>query len=232
VGSERKEIHVCPQYYQDILTRIGGRNRYDEPNFKLVWAQYETYVAGGEWSVDEAYYRGYRKLLLGSGEPCWTLIQWHDAIEYGTPEAYYVRNYDESTGLQILGEYPYGGRYEVVYNLRWHTMENGKLTFHTMPLNNTLIDKVLPIMLMARGISWLKTKAAAEELKRREEDEKTRMIEKHLQEKDTGLGSGAVSFTRQGIRSTEIDRRMIEMQRMWNQLARAAAELPKGMSTR
>jgi hypothetical protein len=230
--SDRREINVCPQYYQDILTRIGGVNRYDSPNFKLVWSQYETYVAGGIWSVDEQYFKGYRRLLLGSGEPCWTLLQWHDAIEYGTPESYYVQNYDADSSLQILGEYPYSGRYEVVFNLRYHQMEDNKLTFHTMPLNNTLIDKILPIMLMARGISWMKTKAAAMELQRQEEEEKTRMIERHLQDNAPAFGRSAVSFTRQGVRSTEIDKRMIEMQRMWNTLAKAAAEMPKGMSTR
>jgi hypothetical protein len=230
--SDRREINLCPAYYQDRLTHIGGVNRYDEPNFKLVWAQYETYVAGGIWSVDEEYFKGYRRLLLGSGEPCWTLLQWHDAIEYGTPESYYVANYDESSGLQNLGEYPYNGRYEVLYNLRWHEMEDNRLTFKTMPLNNTLLDTILPIMLMARGISWMKTKAAAMELQRQEEEEKTRMIERHLQDNAPAFGGSAVSFTRQGVRSTEIDKRMIEMQRMWNQLAKAAAEMPKGMSTR
>jgi len=229
---KRKEINVCPQYYQDRITHVGGLNRFDQPNFKLVWAQYETYVAGGEWSVDESYFKGYRRLLLGSGEPCWTVLQFHEAIEYGCPESYYVQNYDDQSGLQILGEFPYSGRYEVLYNLRWHEMVDNRLTMHTMHLNNVLIDRILPIMLMARGISWEKTKAAAEELRRREEGEKTQMIERHLKENAPEFGGSQVSFTRQGIRSTEIDRRMIEMQRAWNQLAKAAAALPKGISTR
>lgn len=230
--SERREVNICPENYAERLRFIGGENRYGDPNFKLVWAQYETFIAGGIWSVDEQYYKGYRRLLLGSGEPCWTLLQWHDAIEYGTPESYYVQHYDNESGLQLLGEYPYSGRYEVLFNLRWHEFENGRLSLHTMPLSMTTIERVMPIVLMARGISWMKTKAAAEELRRREEDEKTRMIERHLQDNAPAFGGSSVSFIRQGVRSTEIDRRMIEMRNAWNRLARAAAELPKGMSTR
>ena len=230
--TDRREINVCPEEAQARLTHVGGVNRYDEPNFKLVWAQYETFVAGGIWSVDEEYFKGYRRLLLGSGEPCWTLLQWHDAIEYGTPESYYVQHYDADSGLQLLGEYPYFGRYEVLFNLRWHEFDNGKLSLHTMPLSMTTIERVIPVVLMARGISWMKTKAAAEELRRREEEEKTRMVERHLQDNAPAFNGSSVSFTRQGVRSTEIDKRMIEMQRMWNQLARAAKEMPKGMSTK
>jgi hypothetical protein len=229
---DHRESNICPAYYQDRLTHVGGVNRYDEPNFKLVWAQYETYVAGGVWSVDEEYFKGYRRLLLASGEPCWALLQWHDAVEYGTPESYYVMNYDRDTGLQILGEYPYSGRYEVLYNLRWYEMENDRLTFHTMPLNNTLVDTVLPIILMARNISWEKTKAAHMALMQKEEDEKTRMIERHLRDNAAPFGGSAVSFARQGVRSTEIDRRVAEMSKVWNSLARSAAQLPKGMSTK
>jgi hypothetical protein len=226
-----QERNICPADFQDRLTFIGGVNRYDEPNFKLVWAQYETYTAGGVWSVDEQYYRGYRQLLAGSGEPCWTLMQYHAPEEYGTPESYYVQNYDSDTGLQILGEYPHSGRWEVLYNLRWNSMENDRLTFHTMPLNNFLLDTVMPIILAAKDISYEKRKAAYEEMRARDEAEKLSEIERHLRDKAVPFTQG-VSFSRQGIRSTIVDQKMIEMQRMWNQLAKAARDLPVGPSTK
>jgi hypothetical protein len=227
-----QERNICPADFQDRLTFIGGVNRYDEPMFKLVWSQYETYTAGGVWSVDEKYYMGYRQLLAGSGEPCWTLMGWHAPEEYGTPERWYVDNYDESTGLQILGEYPYFGRYEVMYNLRWNSMEDDKLTFHTMPLNNFLLDTVMPIILAAKDISYEKRKAAYEKMRAREEAEKLGEIERHLRDKAVPFGGNGISFSRQGIRSTIVDQKMIEMQRMWNQLAKAARELPIGSSTK
>src|SRR5690349_21586913 len=133
------EINITPEDFQDRLNQIGGFNRYDEPCFLVVWGQGGhpecTYRAGGVWSVDEQYFHGYRDLLKTSGEPCWSLLQWHDALEYGTPESYYVNNYDEGTGLQILGEYPYSGRYEILFNLRHKEMIPGEgLKFEHMPL--------------------------------------------------------------------------------------------------
>src|ERR1700734_3111728 len=103
------ERNLAPDDFQERLTYLGGVQKYDSPNFKIGWAQYETFRAGGVWSVDEKYYLGYRDLLSGSGEPCWTLFQYHAPEEYGSPESYYVQNYDETTGLQLLGEYPYSG---------------------------------------------------------------------------------------------------------------------------
>jgi hypothetical protein len=44
--------------------------------------------------------------------------------------------------------------------------------------------------------------------------------------------SGAVSYTRQGIRSTVIDKKMMEMQRTWAATANAAKGLRPGLQTR
>ena len=215
IGPERNQP---PEDFNERLKFIGGINRYDEANFKLGWAQTITFRAGGVWSVDEKYYLGYRDLLAGSGEPCWALLQWHAPEEYGSPEGYYVTNYDETTGLQILGEYPYSGRYEVLYNLRWNEIEGGKITFHTMPLNNSVFDQVAKIVAIAKDISIERTKAAYLAARQAEEDAKLGDVERHLRDKETPFVQGAVSFTRQGIRSTVIDRKMVEMQRAWSQM--------------
>jgi len=229
---EGAERNVAPEDFQERLTLVGGVNKYDEPCFKIGWAQYETLVAGGVWSVDERYYKGYRRLLLGSGEPCWTLFQHHSPEEYGSPEAYYVANYDDTTGLQLLGEYAYSGRYEVLYNLRWHEMENGKLTFHTMPLNNAVFDVVAQIVHLAKDISVEKTKAAYLAAKEAEEASKLADVERHLRDKAIPFSGGAVSFTRQGIRSTVIDAKARAMQQKWSQLAKSAAQFKPGLQTR
>lgn len=225
------ERNLPPEEFQERLTYLGGVNKYDEPNFKIAWAQYETYIAGGTWSVDEAAFTGYRRLLSGSGEPCWSLYQWHAAEEYGTPESYYVSNYDEATGLQILGEYPYQGRVEILYNLRWHTMENDRLTFHTMPLSTTTFDSLIPVIMLARDVSVEKRKAAWLAARETEEREKLASVERHLMEKAIPF-TGSVSYSRQGIRSTEIDAKMLLLQREWNNLANAGAQFRKGLQTR
>lgn len=232
----KPEMNMTPDDFQERLTYIGGVNRYDEPNFVLWWGQYGhgpgSFRAGGVWSVDEHYFIGYRDLLRGSGEPCFCLGQWHDAMEYGSPEGWYVGNYDETAGLQTLGEYAYSGRYELLYNLRFHEMEDGKLSFHTMPLNNTVFDVVANIVQIAKDISIEKTKAAYLAAKEVEENAKLGDVERHLREKALPFAGSAVSFTRQGIRSTVIDKKMMDMQRKWSQLANAAKDFRPGIQTR
>lgn len=224
------ERNLPPDDFQERLAFVGGVNRYDEPNFRLAWAQTETYVAGGIWSVDEQYFRGYRRLLAGSGEPCWSLLQWHAPEEYGSPEAYYVTNFDEASGLQILGEYPYSGRVEILYNLRWHEMVNNRLEFHTLPLNNYLLNVLVPMIRMAEGISLEKRRAAWLDARARGEEERLAAIERHLRD-NTQPYTGAVSYARQGIRSTAIDQRALELQRYWNQISENARRFRIGLQT-
>lgn len=227
------ERNLPPEEFQDRLTFVGGVNKYDEPNFKIGWAQYETFTAGGVWSVDERYYKGYRQLLAGSGEPCWTLFQWKAPEEFGSPEAFYIANYDESTGLQILGEYPYSGTYSVLYNLRWNEIVNGRIEFHTLPLNTRVFDVVAQIIALAKDISIERTRAAYLAAKEAERRANVVETERHLLDRSIPFSGGAVSYTRQGIRSTVIDAKMRRMQQRWNSLAKSAAQFTRpGLQTR
>jgi len=230
------EMNMTPPDFQERLTYVGGTNRYDEPNFILWWGQYAwgpgSFRAGGVWSVDEKYFRGYRDLLKGSGEPCWVLGQWHSPEEYGTPERWYVENHDEASGLQILGEFAYFGRYECLFNLRWHELVNGRITFHTLPLNSRVFDVVAQIIHLAKDISIERTRAAYLAAREAEESAKLADVERHLRDRATPF-SGAVSFTRQGVRSTVIDAKVRALQQKWSQLAKSAAQFSKpGLQTR
>lgn len=229
VGPER---NMPPEQFQRRLTELGGLTKYDSPRFRIWWSQYGygdgSYRAGGTWSVGEAYRSGYRDLLRGSNEPCWTLGMWHDAIEYGSPESYYVQNLDEETGLQQMGGYPYAGRVEVLFNLRWHERVGNRLEFHTMPLSTWTFDLVVPIIVKALELSAEKRIAACEEARRLDEEEKEHAIERKLRDNATPF-TGAVSYGRQGIRSTAIDKKMIELQREWTNLSNAAKKFRKGL---
>lgn len=226
-----QERNYPPEEFNEYLRYIGGENRYGENMFKLAWAQTETAVRGGTWSVEEATVSGYRRLLAGSGEPCWMLLQWHAPEEYGSPESYYVQNYDEASGLQILGEYPYSGRYEVLYHLRWNEMIEGKLTLHTFPLERWMLDMIVPIVIAAKDVSIEKRKAAYLDAKQKAEDEKASDIERHLHDREIPF-TGNVSYTRQGIRSTIIDQKMLELNRAWSDLQLAARKFRPGLQTR
>jgi len=108
----------CPKQFQDRLTKEGGLNRYGQPNFKVVWGQTETMrIAGRD---------GYRETLTGFGEACWILMRWVPAETYGPPDIFYFENYDKSSGLQFMGEYPWKGRYQTLFPMRTMEEVNGK----------------------------------------------------------------------------------------------------------
>jgi hypothetical protein len=227
--------YICPEEFQERLTDIGGVNRYDEPNFLLVWSQggcpQATYRAGGTWAGEgQVSYTGYRDLLIGGGVPCWALMQWHNALEYGTPEIYYVQNYDVDSDLQTLGEYPYHGRYQMLYNLRWCEMRNGHMFFEMMPLNTFLLETVVPIITAAKDISWEQTKAAMRDLKEKEDKADINMIEDVMRSNSLAFKGNAVSYQRQGCRTSLVDKKIETMQRSWNKMMLNANRLGRGIN--
>lgn len=235
--TDKYQQYLCPEEFQERLTKIGGVNRYDEPNFSIVWSQgggdHSRYRAGGAWYVDGLpSFEGYRDLLVGGGVPCWALLQWHDAIEYGTPEMYYVQNYDEQTGLQIIGEYPYFGRYQMLYNLRWTERRGKDLYFEAMPLNSFLLETVIPIITAAKEISWEKTRAALTDIKEREDAADIAAIEDVMRASALPFHGNPVSYTKQGCRTSLVDKKIEQMTRNWNLIQSRVSSLGKGLSQR
>lgn len=229
------QIYVCPEEFQERLTQVGGINKYDEPNFRLVWSQggdeYATFRAGGEWTVEGMpSFSGYRDILKGGGTPSWALLQWHDAIEYGTPESYYIMNRDPDSGLQDLGEYPYYGRYEVLYNMRWTERVGNKLVFESLPLTGFLLNTVIPIIIQAKDISWEKTKAALKDQKEKEDRADLDMIEDVMRDAKVPFGGNIVSYTKQGCRTNLIDKKVEDMTRNLNKMIYNARSLTKGLN--
>ena len=97
--SRKREQYKCPAEFQDRLTRIGGINRYGEPNFIIVWGQSWTVRRGGTWEQDDGtYFRGYRD-VLEDGRPCWILKKWNAPEIYGSPMLWFLQNREESTAV-------------------------------------------------------------------------------------------------------------------------------------
>ncbi len=229
------QLYECPQEFQDRLTEVGGRNKYDQPNFLVVWGQGGQpeclYRAGGHWHADtEASFKGYRDLLIGGGTPSWILLQWEDATTYGTPESYYVSTHDDETELQDLGEYPYFGRYRMLYNMCWRDMSQGKMKIEAMPLNSFVLDTVVPIILEAREISWEKTQAALKGIKEKEEIDDLNMVEDAMRDASVAF-KGPTSYARQGCRTHFLDKKVEQMSRNWNKMVTNAKTLGRGLSS-
>jgi hypothetical protein len=226
--------YICPEEFDDRLREVGGINRYGENNFLIRWAQGGQkeclYRAGGNWHVEnQPSYSGYRDLLLGGGSPSWMLLMWEDPVTYGTAESYYVGNYDDESDLQTLGEYPYAGRYRMLYNMVWRDFSSGKLKLEPMPLNTYVVDNVIPIIMEARYISWEKTRAALKGIKEKEDAAEMNKIEEAMRSASVAF-KGPVSYARQGCRTHFLDKKVEAMTRNWNKMVTNARMLGRGLS--
>src|ERR1039458_1984803 len=173
----KKEQYKCPQEFQDRLTRIGGINRYGEPHFICVWGESFTVRRGGTWEMDDGtYFRGYRD-VPEDGRPCWILKKWNAPEIYGSPALWFIQNIEESTGLQILGDFPWRGCYETVQPFVWKGLVNGRLVVESMPLNSMILDLVVPIILKAKEATFLQKKAALQEMEARKDRDELRQVE-------------------------------------------------------
>lgn len=75
------------------------------------------------------------------------ILEWHPPSDYETPGLYYFRNRDELTGLQLLGEYPYRGRYEIAYRLQSAEFRNGRMEVQYYHLDGWLLDMLIPCIM-------------------------------------------------------------------------------------
>jgi hypothetical protein len=157
------------------------------------------------------------------------LLMWEDPVTYGTAESYYVGNYDDESDLQTLGEYPYAGRYRMLYNMVWRDFSSGKLKLEPMPLNTYVVDNVIPIIMEARYISWEKTRAALKGIKEKEDAAEMNKIEEAMRSASVAF-KGPVSYARQGCRTHFLDKKVEAMTRNWNKMVTNARMLGRGLS--
>lgn len=210
-----QRLTKCPQVYQDRLTRAGGLNRYGGPNFKLAWGESETMRAGGIWEQDDGnYFRGYRD-IAEDGRPCWVLKQWKPPEVYGTPAMYFAENLDPNSGFQILGDYPWRGKYETIQPLVWRGLVNGRMVVEHMPLNSLILDMVVPIIIRCRDATWEQKKAAVKDMEERKNRDDVNEIEARRNDARMAF-TGPVSYARQGCKTSLVDRKIYEMQKHFN----------------
>lgn len=229
------EQYECPQDFKDRLNEVGGFNRYGGENFKVVWGQGGEdacyYRAGGAWHIEGLpSFVGYRDLLIGSGVGAWNLLQWHPPEHYGSPELWYFQNHDPETGLSTLAEFPYMGRYELLYSLRYTEKRGNALHFEYMPLSSFLISTVVPIILAAKDVSYAETKAVLLDQKTKDDTADVDNIESIMQASALPFKGAPVSYSKQGCRTSLVDKKITEMTRHWNKIQTNAKALGRGLS--
>lgn len=215
-----EERLLCPDDFQAALVEAGGVNIHDEANFKIVWGETETArVAGFDGYMDWPVFNPPK------GDSSWLLMEWQAAEIWGTPEAWYVENQDPSgTGLSLAGEYPYGGRYKIIFALNHKWVEDNELKIFRFPLSDMLLDRIVPLVQQAKEISYERHKAYWEAQKEIEGDEMATKIEQIRHNARLAFRGGLVSYSRQGIRTPYVDIKVAQMQQGWS---KAAEELMK-----
>lgn len=214
------EPRRCPPEFQDRLTRVFGTNRFHKPNYRFVWGQSNLIRLGNVWRDPFGNERrGYRDAYQSNCMPCWIIQRCKLPEEYGTPELYYLQNWDEHTRMYTCGEYPWTGRYESVMPLYQHEFVNGKMVIDHFELTHILIDTIMPIIVKVQALSIEQQEAAYLAIKAAEEAKKSEEVAEKMME-SLPTYYGPVSFRGQGCRTSLLDRKMEAIQKQWNRLSR------------
>lgn len=162
-GSERR---LCPPEYQEHLNKIGGLNRYGEPNFKLVWGQTYTDRFYGQMQGGS---RGRHEVLMFHDIPAWHLLEWKPPEAFGGPELWFAMTWDKEAHVHALGDYPKRGFYvPCKFRMYVKTIVAGRLIIDAMPLAFWVLDLLVPNILRDRDMTLYQKRIAARELREKE----------------------------------------------------------------
>jgi hypothetical protein len=229
VGLERRK---CPAEFQSRLTRMFGKNQFGEPLIKVVWGQSQFIRMGNEYRGCHGESRvGYRN--ISAGNACWQIMRWKAPINYGSPDVYYANTYmsiaqrftddgmpfDDAEGFYVTGEYPWRGRYETMYALQKQEYVHGRLVVEHLPLTHYLIDTIIPMVLAFQRLTKEEQEAARTAARIAEEKKENETIAEAFAE-NLPRWWGPVSYSRQGIRTSLLDRKMHAIQQVWNRMAK------------
>jgi hypothetical protein len=220
LGSEERLLP--PDDFQERLTDIGGLNIYDEPCFKIMWGQTATHRTAG--------YSEYKDTLIMFNDASWGLFEWQPSEVYGTPESWYVQNYDDISGLCLMGEYPYDGKYKLLFNLSHRYMENGEMTIFRFPLSDMLLEQIVPLIIEAQGVSVERQEAYRKTEDEMREYEISLQIEGIRRNAKLAFAGGAISYTNQGVRTSVIDQKVQQLSMGWQKAAERLMKAGRGPS--
>lgn len=113
------EKKVTPPELQDYLTKLGGKNPFGEPNFRLVWGYSRLSWLGGKWENGAIELREVPKYFFALNR--WIIERWFPAEFFGSPESWKIATdvYEEGCPSPIpgLGPYPERGDWEHCFTI-------------------------------------------------------------------------------------------------------------------
>jgi len=212
------ESRQCPKEFQDRIDRMFGKNKFGGPIYKIAWAQSETQKMAFSRFTDRGDVSGYEQRLKGSNTPCWMIMRWKDPSHYGSPDLFYSNTFMDGMNLYFMGDYPWQGRYEILYMMCRKEFVNGKLEVNALPLDHLFIDKIIPLLIECQYMTLFERQAAAqmekEYLRKQEVNELAdRMMN------DLPAWYGPVSYSNQGCRTSLLDTMMDKIQKRWEKMS-------------
>lgn len=216
-----RERLQAPAEYQEILTKNFGLNRYDQPNFKLVWGQTETQLAATK--------EGYQEIPMCGNKPCWCVMKWTPPEAWGTPETWFYQNFDKETGLSLLGPYPDRGKYIEILPLMNTEYIEGRTIIESLPLSHIIMDMVVPLIVKAQNVS-LRT---IQQNRRDEEEAKERALSAMIRDRILDACPSfldAVSYPGQKSKNSHIQKKIEEIEKQYaNFSVSGMSKIPKGV---
>jgi hypothetical protein len=201
----------CPPEFQQLLTDIFGVNDFGDPMYRIVWGQTETIRV----SKPEG---GYTDQTCGGGLPAWILQRWVSPDKWGSPKFFKLINRDPANG-QLLFPYPEYGQYEMLRNLG------------NAPLDYELIHSTIPFLQAFARLSDAERQAAKDRQKELDERADVEMITDRLMEA-LPTRYGPTSYGRGGCRTSILDKKMHEIQQVWNRVDPRKLRHQKGFAQR
>jgi hypothetical protein len=131
-----RETHETPDGVAWRLELAGGRNRYNEPNYRAVWGWNRLAWIGGKFEDRDEHGRLLREVVELRQEPKypavnrWHIERWVPPETYGSPRNWYAQTIERENGISIpaLGPYPSRGDYEHCLTLETPSGEFLQLT--------------------------------------------------------------------------------------------------------
>lgn len=120
-----RETHEAPESLARRIADAGGRNRFGEPNFRLVWGWSRLSWIGGKWADYDSSGSVIRERIELREEPKyfplnrWHVERWMPPETYGSPEQWHAQTLEREDGISVpaLGPYPRRGEYEHCFTL-------------------------------------------------------------------------------------------------------------------
>ena len=120
-----RESHETSETVARRLELAGGRNRFGEPNYRVIWGWNRLAWIGGKFEDRDEHGTLLRERIELRREPKypavnrWHIERWVPPEMYGSPRAWYAQTNEIANGRTVaaLGPYPSRGEYEHCFQL-------------------------------------------------------------------------------------------------------------------